>query len=125
MSCSAAPPPAAPTTPVAKQSTTSPITVDVAAGTVTLQVGQELIVRRPDANRQWMATGAERLLERVAPRGEDPVGPDGWRFRARTAGEDDLAFTGHVTPECPNPPNCPPSPAPPTITLHILVRPAP
>jgi len=98
------------------------IVVSADAASVTLKVGEVLLVKPPSA-ADWLVTGGDGLLEPVAHGGEGRPGPDGWRFVAKTAGEGELLFAGHAATPCPDPPRCPPGMPLPSITLRVVVTP--
>ena len=98
------------------------VVVEATVGTLSVRVGQIVAIRRPGGDAlQWQMTGAEDLLERLQPRDDRPVGADGWKLRAKAAGDGELMFTGHAPSTCADPPRCPPAPAPPTISLAVHI----
>jgi len=109
--------------PSAQDAPASEVVVETSAGSVSLRVGQTLRVRRPGGDAlQWQMTGADDILERVEPTGEQPVGPEGWKLRGKAAGDGELTFTGHQSVTCADPPRCPPAPpSPPALTLTVHV----
>lgn len=101
-----------------ERATAQPLTVEITAEIVQIRVGEELVVRRPDAERRWVVTGHDALELLASP----DATRDGWHFRARRAGRDQLTFTGHSLQRCPTPADCPPQPAPPQMVLLVEVR---
>jgi hypothetical protein len=94
------------------------LTVEITAETVRIRVGDELMVRRPSADRRWEMTGNDVLELLASPDDTRDV----WRFRARRSGRDELTFTGHSRDACPTPADCPPQPAPPRLLLRVEVQ---
>jgi hypothetical protein len=86
-------------------------------------VGTVLVIAPPDSDRTWRVTGADAILEPIDAPPDGKAGPDGWRFRARAAGDGELTFTADAVPACPDPPRCPPAGPQLAIPLVVLVRP--
>ena len=88
-------PPTAPVSAAQAETVTADVvlTTDQNLQTVTVSVGQVIQVKIPTHGSEWAADYAFDILEALTPPDKmaDP-GPDGWLFRAKAAGETDLAF---------------------------------
>jgi hypothetical protein len=98
------------------------VVIEATVGRVSVKLGQIVAIRRPGGDElQWQLTGADDLFERLEPANDRPVGADGWKLRAKAAGDGELVFTGHASVTCADPPRCPPIAPPPTITLSVHI----
>ncbi len=69
------------------------ITPDRFGQTIVVTVGQTIAFPRPGDWDKWQVDYSSDYLELVSPSDPSRPGADGWRFRAKAAGESELAVT--------------------------------
>jgi hypothetical protein len=99
------------------------VIVPVAPQSLTLVVGQTLIVRSDSV--RWVATVTDESVVRGMPPPKEGESALQWRYRAQLAGTTQITLVEEVSAACPTPPNCPSPPAPRQIVIQVRVTRAP
>jgi hypothetical protein len=85
---------------------------------VELALGESVRLVAPGGGA-WQVTGGEPL---VSVESDPDASPPSWTVTGRARGEGELVLEAVVDAVCADPPNCPPVPAPPRVTLPLRVR---